>query len=448
MRIDCSLGHMPVHSLEAEQNVLGAILIDPRVIDDVSTVVSAEDFYATQHEIIFRTMLESSEIDAVIIAEKLCDHDEFGKGGIMSVLAEIMGTVHVTAHAVHYAKIVRGKSLFRKTEVVISHAFARCKNRDDRTEIITELENGLFQIGTEKTNEPVTMQTALTETLNDATASGKAWPTGYEGLDDLVTGFRDGQMVVIAARPSMGKTALSVNVALRMAAKGTEILFFSLEMSQSEITQRMIAVTGECDLKTEVMATNKPTWTQKKIGEAVNKIHDYPIYIDATPSRTMAEIESLSRSLVRKHGVNVIVIDHMGWIETGENRQSEYDKMTMISRRLKNLARKLNVPVVVLSQLSRNVENRKDFRPRMSDLRSSGAIEQDADVVIFIHREEYYLAKTEAEDKGLRGVAEIIVAKARNASTGSVKLRWEPSYTKFDDMPIAEEWDADGVSSF
>lgn len=447
-KVDTMFDRVPPHSLEAEKNVLGAILLDPKLIDDVATVVSEDDFYATQHEIIFRTMLESSEIDAVIIAEKLRDHNEFGKGGIMSVLAEIMSSVHVTAHAVHYARVVREKSLTRKRTLSVSGCLGKILEGDDSGEAVEAMEQMLYEIGMNRSGEPVPLSKAIIETWKNEEASGIAYPTGFGEVDNLITGFRQGQMIVPAARPSMGKTALCANIMLRMAKRGTKCLLFSLEMSQEEIVKRMVAVEGECDLKTEVMNTSRPTWTQQKVSEASNAVFGLPIHIDATPGRTMAEIESISRAWVRKHGVEVIFIDHMGWIETGEKRQKEYDKVTEISRRLKNLARKLNVPVVVLSQLSRNVEGRKDFRPRLSDLRSSGAIEQDADVVLFIHREEYYLTKTQAEDQNVRGIAEIIVAKGRNVDVGDVKLIWKAYCTKFDDMPVAEEWNPDGGSSF
>lgn len=439
---------VPPHSLEAEMNVLGAILLDPRVFDEVSTIVSESDFYATGNAIIFRTMQELSAIDPLTVAEKLRDHDEFGSGGIISRLAEIMSYVHVTAHAVHYAKTVREKSLTRQRTLAVAGCYSKIVAGDDSSEAVDEMSQRLYEIGIDRSSDPVPLSKAVIETLKNEGATGKAYSTGYNEIDDLITGFRQEQMIVIAARPSMGKTSFAVNVMMRMARNGVKCLLFSLEMAQEEIVQRMIAVEGECDIKQEVMNISRPTWMQEKISEASNAIFGLPIDIDSTPGRKMSEIESISRAWVRKNGIEVIFIDHMGWIETEERNQKEYDRTTEISRRLKNLARKLNVPVVVLSQLSRNVEGRKDFRPRLSDLRSSGAIEQDADVVMFIHRDEYYLAKTQAEDQNVRGIAEIIVAKGRNVGIGDVKLIWKAYCTKFDDMPVVEEWNPDGESSF
>lgn len=438
----------PMWSERCERGVVSLLLNHPEKVCEVASILSPKDFFSERAAVIYdaiRTAATNEKTDLENIVSVLRKNGVMSQIGGESALAEYMLEWNLPSCLVNYAMRIRKMSRERNVLDSLGAACKRLYQGDDLQNVIAELSETISESETDQVSKPVLLRDAVMATLIEEDVTGKAIPTGYSKIDNLITGFREGQMIIIAARPSMGKTSLAVNVMLNMAKCGKKVLFFSLEMSKAEIVQRMIAVTGECDLSKEVMAKSKPTHVHEKIAVAANEIFELPIHIDDTPGRTIFEIESIARNYVKKEGIEAIFVDHLGWVETGEKKQTEYEQVTQVARRMKNLARTLHVPVVVLSQLNRAVENRKEIRPRMSDLRSSGAIEQDADVIIFIHREEYYRKKEDAEaDETLRGKADIIVAKVRNGATGDVRLNWEGCTTRFYEDPDVQEWNGGG----
>lgn len=442
-----------IWSEQCERGIVHYFLDHPEMAPDIAASVRPVDFFNESLAVICETAircLNEGGCDFENICRTLEREGNLAKAGGVEFIAKLWTEFHAPSHLPNYAARIRRYSNARKSREAMVAAINDLDGGENHVKVASRLESELSEVCEPENNaKPVLLRDAVMETLREEDATGEAIPTGFSGIDNLITGFREGQMIIIGGRPSQGKTSLAVNIMLNMAKVGRKLIFFSLEMAKAEIVHRMIAVVGECDLSKEVMARSKPSWTREKIANAANEIYELPIHIDDTPGRTIFEIESVARNYVKNEGIEAIFVDHLGWVETGEKKQTEYEQVTKVARRLKNLARTLQVPVVVLSQLNRAVENRKEIRPRMSDLRSSGAIEQDADVVMFIHREEYYRKKEDAEaDDSIRGKADIIVAKVRNGATGDVRMNWEGCTTRFYEDQDVEPWDANGESGF
>ena len=362
--------------------------------------------------------------------------------GGTAYLAEVVHSVPYAANAVYYAEIVRDKATLR----ALIHASTEIL-RDayeptlDPREMVSRAEEQIFAVHDQRSTDQVTtIHDLLVEAFDRIDArlehgEGVGVPTGFQDLDNLTGGLHDSELVVLAARPSMGKTALATNIAEYVAIEANvPTLFVSLEMARLELAQRMLCSQGRIDankFRSGFLSGEDRT----KLVEASAKLGKAPLFVDDTPARTCTEIAACARRLKRKQNLGLIVIDYMQLIQPDDPRDPRQEQVAKMARRLKGLARELKIPVLCLAQLNRQVEQGKEgHRPRLSHLRESGAIEQDADVVMFIHREEYYYTREEAQEKGIAGQADVIVAKQRNGPTGDVKLAWFDKYTRFENL--------------
>ncbi|MBQ9875101.1 MAG: replicative DNA helicase [Thermoguttaceae bacterium] len=447
-RVGSTIDRLPPYNAEAERGVIGAIILDPRLCDDVSVIVRPSDFYLDQNRRIYRRLLElnqaSAGIDLTLLVQGLRESGELVEVGGEAYIAELMTSVQVTAHAARYAEIVRQNAIRRQLietcESVLSDAYA---TEVQPKELVARAEERVFAINDQRSAGKLRSMRELMQDvfhLIDARASGEVdgVPTGFMDLDAMLGGLHGSELIILAARPSMGKTALATNIADFVAVEKREpVLFFSLEMAKTELALRMLCARGR--ISGEHLRGALSQKDQKNFNMAANALSEAPLYIDDSSSRTVTEIGAVARRLKRQEGLGLIVIDYLGLIEPDNPLDPRQEQVAKIARRLKGLAREMNVPVLCLSQLNRMTEMTKDNRPRLSHLRESGAIEQDADVVMFVHREEYYHSKEEAEQKNLRGLAEVIVAKQRNGPVGDVKLAWLSKYTLFCNLSNAEE---------
>ena len=430
---------MPPHSLEAERGVIGAIMLDPMICDNIADMVSPSDFYAESNRKIcghlFEMQASGSAIDVILLVERLKSAGDFNDIGGEAYLAEIMSSVHVTAHAVHYAKIVRNYSMQRQSVIATATALGRLNDGDDRAEVIGELEETLFEIGMNQDVKPMTMQDTLTEVYRDIDdqLNDNAEPrllSGFDAIDNLIGGFAPGQSITIAGRPGSGKTAFATNIATNVAKQGQAVLFFSMEMSSLEVGQRLIASEGNIPLR-EIRQPESQE-VPAKVADTGRILQQVPFYVIDNPRLTMAKIESTTKRMIRQHGVRLVVIDYLGLIESESPNKPRYEQVTDISRQLKQMAGTLQIPVIVLAQLNREAGSAKDPTPKLHHLRDSGAIEQDANIVLLIHRPSEY---DEKEDKSK---AIINVAKNRSGRTGSIELHWKGQFVKFENGPILD----------
>ncbi|MDR1492070.1 MAG: replicative DNA helicase [Planctomycetaceae bacterium] len=433
---------LPPQSIEAERGVVGAILLDPTVCDDLAVLVRSSDFYAEANRKIYETLLQmhssGSGIDLMLLVEQLKTSGDLEAVGGESYLAELMQEVRVTAHAVHYAKIIRDKAVLRElihasSEILHDAYEPEYTPRD----LVSRAEERIFAINDDRNNnQAVKMHDVLMETfriLDARMENGGAdgIPIGFTDIDSMTGGLHGSELLILAARPSMGKTAFATNIADHVAVeqKKTTVVF-SLEMARIELAQRMLCCRGRVDahkLRTGMLTTTD----RQALAKASGELGAAPLFIDDTPGRTVTEIGAVARRIKRQEDLGLIVIDYLGLIEPDNPLDPRQEQVAKIARRLKGLARELNVPVLCLSQLNRAAEATKDNRPRLSHLRESGAIEQDADVVMFVHREEYYHKREDAEEMGIIGQAEIMIAKQRNGPVGDVKLAWIGEFTLF-----------------
>lgn len=441
------LDRLPPHSLEAERGVLGSILLDPNLCDDVALILRPEDFYADANQKLYAQMLvmhdEGRRIDATLLLEQLTSSGDLELIGGPAYLAELLHSVPHAANAVYYAEIVRDKATLRN----LIHASTEIL-RDaydptiDPREMVSRAEEQIFAVHDQRsTDSVVNVHDLMLEAFDRIDArlehgEGVGVPTGFTDLDNMTGGLHDSEFVVLAARPSMGKTALATNMAEYVAIEANvPTLFVSLEMARLELAQRMLCSQGRIDankFRSGFISKDE----RMKLVEASAKLGKAPMFVDDTPSRTCTEIAACARRLKRKQNLGLIVIDYLQLIQPDDPRDPRQEQVAKMARRLKALARELQIPVLCLAQLNRQADAGKEgHRPRLSQLRESGAIEQDADVVMFVHREEYYCnSREEAMEKGLAGQADLIVAKQRNGPTGDVKLAWFDKYTRFENL--------------
>tara|TARA_R110002072_G_scaffold8713_10_gene43646 strand:- start:3136 stop:4500 length:1365 start_codon:yes stop_codon:yes gene_type:complete len=438
-------GKVPPHDEAAERAVLGALLMDPSRIVEVLEIVKADDFHVRRNQIVFDLFVRLAEknmaVDLMTVGAGLKAEGTLGDIGGNTFLGELLGAVTTSAHLLHHADLIAQTALLRRliaisTEVV-TNAHTTLPDPESVRELLDGAEHQIFSItqGRDK-GGAVNLGDLLTETFKkiDA-ASGKGeltgLPSGYYKLDDMLGGFNAGEMTIIAARPSMGKTAFVLNLMERAALSRDAnrdhdpvVLFFSLEMGKLSIVQRMLCSRARVDAHKLRTGRIDPT-SYADLTQAAGELAAGRILIDDTPGLSIMAIRSRARRAKHKHGLDMIVIDYLQLMTAkAESRQQE---ISVISRQLKELSRELEVPVLALSQLSRQVENRENKRPQLSDLRESGSIEQDADVVLMLHREEYY---NETEEN--RGKAKIIIAKQRNGPTGEVELQFRGSILRFE----------------
>ena len=433
-----ALGMVPPHNIEAEQAVLGCMLLDSDVIPTVTELIRSSDFYREDHREICEAIIDIVEkagpVDIITVAEQLQQRGTLEKVGGIDYLASITSAVPTTANARHYAKIVEEKSLLRKL-IKASQEIAGMsyEGAEEAEFVLDKAEKTIFDIIERRSTQGFThIKDVLLETFNrleelyNSKSPITGVPTGFTDLDMKTAGLQNSDLILIAARPGMGKTAMALNIAQYAAVqKHVPVALFNLEMSKDQLVNRMLC--SEVMVDSHKMRTGKlddEDW--KKIAKALGPLSEAPIYIDDTPGLTVMDIRAKCRRLKLEKKLGLVVIDYLQLMRgrgKSENRQQEVSE---ISRSLKILAKELNVPVVTMSQLSRGPESRTDHRPMLSDLRESGAIEQDADIVMFLYRDDYY-----NPDSDKKNIAEVIVAKHRNGSTGTVYLKWFDKYTKF-----------------
>ncbi|MCR5294555.1 MAG: replicative DNA helicase [Lachnospiraceae bacterium] len=433
---------IPPHSTEAEKSVIGSMLLGKEAVMTAVEILDREDFYERQYGMIFEAMRELNEegkpVDVITLQDRLMEKDVPPELTDMSFVRDILSAVPTSANVRYYAEIVAEKALLRRIIRVTSEIENDCyQGKSDIKEILEKTEKNVFEVLQQKSSgefvpirDVVLMALERIEEASKSKGRVTGLPTGFIDLDNKTSGFQNSDFILIAARPSMGKTAFVLNIAEYMAFRqGIPCAVFSLEMSRDQLMNRLFAL--ESRVNAQALRTGKlkdDEW--EKLVEGAGIISNSQLVIDDTPGIGIQEFRSKARKYKLDFDIKIIFIDYLQLMAgnggRSDNRQQE---ISDISRALKSLARELNIPIVALSQLNRSVEQRDDHRPILSDLRESGAIEQDADVVMFIYRDDYYHKDTEE-----RGVAEIIIAKQRNGPIGTVKLVWLPEYTKFANM--------------
>ena len=433
---------IPPHDLVAEQSVLGAVFISPETMTSLADELVPDDFYKPANKIVFKTMLSLLEkgepIDATTMISALTNQGEISNIGGITYVVELVNSTPTSKNVDHYAKLVKEKATLRKVIADLSDSLSSAYQGDVSIgEIIAKTEKSLLDISNQNAGTgfrnvadilDTHMQIVETRSQTDGFVTGLS--TGFIELDKITTGLHEGNLIILAARPAMGKTALALNIAKYVATKERKpAVIFSLEMGAEELIERMVASEGMVPgyhLKTGNL--NSDEW--RRLVQAQNNLYDAPIFVDDTAGIRISEIRSNARKLAQEMGgLGVIIIDYLQLITgaKGENRQQIVSE---ISRELKILAKDLKVPVIALSQLSRAVEQRQDKRPMLADLRESGSIEQDADIVAFLYRDAYY-QKEQADSQEANNVTELILEKNRHGSLGTVKLYFHKEYTKF-----------------
>ncbi len=426
------------HSEEAEQSVIGSMIMDREAIVAASELVTGEDFYNRQYGVVFETMGErndqGSPVDVVTLQNRLKEKDVPPEVSSLEFVRELVTVVPTSANIRYYANIVAEKSLLRKlirlNEEIANTCYA---GKESLEYILEDTEKRVFQLVQKRTaDDYVPIRTVVMNAMDKIEMAAKnkgnvtGIPTGFIDLDYRTAGMQPSDLVLIAARPSMGKTAFALNIAQYVAfRKDMTVAIFSLEMSKEQLVNRMFSLESNVDAqKLRTGQLNDQEW--ERLIEGAGNIGKSKLIIDDTPGISISELRSKCRKYKLEHGLSMIMIDYLQLMSGSGRSDSRQQEISDISRSLKSVARELNVPVLALSQLSRAVEQRPDHRPILSDLRESGAIEQDADVVMFIYRDDYYNKET---DK--KGISEIIIAKQRNGPIGTVELAWLPEYTKF-----------------
>lgn len=429
---------VPPHNLEAEQAVLGSLMLDPQRGSVVFEILRSEDFYRDNHKNIFLAISDifqrGDPVDLVTVAEELRQNGRLESIGGIGTVSQIASSVPSATNAEYYARMVAEKSLLRQLIRMAGYIGEKSYEAgQEAVDLLEEAERLVIEISQRQTNDGfISIRSILLSTFDkiEHLYSNKGSLTGvpsyFKGLDRITSGWQPSDLIIIAARPSMGKTALAVNMAQNAAIKsGVKVALFSLEMSKEQLVQRILcseAMVDQQRVRTgELLDSDWPKLTQ-----AVGPLSEAPIFIDDTVGISLAELRSKARRLKMEHGLGLIMIDYLQLMTIGRKAESRQQEVAQISRGLKGIARELGVPVIALSQLNRGVEQRQDKRPVMSDLLESGAIEADADVISFIYRDEYYNPES---DK--KGIAEIIIAKHRNGPVGTIELGFLKEFTKF-----------------
>jgi replicative DNA helicase len=429
-------------NVDAERAVLGSILLKPDVCDDVALLIRADDFSDEAHQLLYRHLLElhdaGKRVDATIVLERLRTKGDLERIGGAAALAEVVEAVPHAAHAAHYAHIVRDKAVLRALieagTDILRDAYDAV---DEPRELLGRAEERIFSILEKRSSaEAKPIQQVLMDVMVRMDARMKhehaigGVESGFSDLDRLCGGLHNSELIILAARPSMGKTALAMNIAEHVAiGLGQTVLFVSLEMACLELADRLLCSAAQVNgnrLRNGTISQED----RRRLVQKSAEIGSAPLFIDDTPGRTLTEIGAVARRLKRKNGLALVVIDYLQLIEPDNPRDPRQEQVARIARRLKTMCRELDLPVLCLAQLNRQAEVSRDNRPRLNHLRESGAIEQDADVVMFVHREEYYQTNDEDRER-VKGQAEIIVAKQRNGPIGDVKLLWQQDYTRF-----------------
>jgi replicative DNA helicase len=430
---------VPPHSVESEESVLGAMLMSTDAVNEVMDKLDADDFYVPAHRSIFgavKLLFNTNQaIDAITVSEELRRQGELEKVGGVAYVTRLLDIVPSASNVDYYANIVEETSqrrhLIRAGSTITDLAM---KLDDEIAEVLDRSEQTVLNVAGRKVGDgmqqigPLFFSTLEElEALEGRGDEVTGLSTGFRDLDKKLTGLHPANLVIIAARPAMGKSALALNIATNVAMDGNPVAVFTLEMSREEVASRMLCATARIDsMKVRTGQIGDNAWP--RLTDAAGRLYDAPVFVDDSPMVTVTDIRAKCRRLKRKHGLALVVVDYLQLMQ-GSNRENRQQEIAEISRNLKNLARELEVPVMALSQLNRNLESREDKRPRLGDLRESGSLEQDADIVMFIYRDEYYNEQT---DK--RGIAEVVIAKHRAGSTGPIDMTFMPEFTLFSDL--------------
>ena len=435
------LDRMPPHDLEAEQSLLGSMLLSADVIPDVAELISTESFYSDTNRHIFEAIVElyskGEPADPITVSDKLTEAGVLEEVGGKSYIHTLINIVPTAANAKYYAEIVEKNGLLRSLIKVATEIAALGYEPGAEVErVVDRAESLIFGVAQKRISEKFAhVKDLLVESfeqiehLYEQKGSVTGLATGFTELDEITSGLHDSDLIVVAARPSMGKTSLALSIAQSVALKDkVPVALFSLEMSRHQLVQRLMCSEARVDAQSlRTGNLNEDDWP--KLSAAVGRLAEAPIFIDDTANITILELRAKARRLMAREKLGLIIVDYLQLMQGHKKVDSRQQEISEISRSLKILGRELNVPVIAVSQLSRAVEQRQDKRPMLSDLRESGAIEQDADLVIFIYRDDYYNKESDE-----RGVAEIIISKHRNGPTGMVKLVFLEHYTKFSDL--------------
>lgn len=442
-----ALGRIPPQSVEAEQSVIGAMLLDKEIIPTIVEILKSEDFYREDHREIYESIMElfdkGEAIDFITVADKLKLRGSLDSVGGLDYLTRLANVVPTTSNAKHYAKIVEEKSMLRKLIRASAEIVDMGYEASDEVSVVVDrAEKNIFDILQKRNMRGfVPIKEVLVDALDkmEELYNNKGHitgiPTGFADLDLKTAGLQNSDLILVAARPAMGKTAFALNIAQYAAVHAhVPVAVFSLEMSREQLVNRVLC--SESMIDSQRMRTGKledEDW--KKIARAIGPLSEAPIYIDDTPGTTITEIRAKCRRLKLEKNLGLVVIDYLQLMQGSSKNDNRQQEISEISRSLKILAKEINVPVITLSQLSRAPEARADHRPILSDLRESGAIEQDADIVLFLYRDDYYNPDTEK-----RNIAEIIISKHRSGSTGTVELAWLGQFTKFANLEKNREY--------
>ena len=448
----------PPFDLDAEMGVLGSILLMPEVCDDIASL-RADDFYDDGHRRIYATLRDmhdgGEKIDITLLVSKLKTGGHYERIGGPATLARLSSAVPNAAHAKYYADIVTEKSVYRKliesSTEILRDAY---EQEHPASELIAQAEQKVFAIMDGRGNQTVmSIEDVLHKAMDRMEARLRddfvdgASETGFQGYDEMTGGLHGSELIILAARPSMGKTALAMNIGEHVAmAADTPVLFVSLEMSGIELADRMLCSMSRVNGR-KLRTGNINSEDRDRLMAKAEEISRAPLYVDDSPARTVSEIAATARRIKRREGsIGLIIIDYLQLIQPDNSKDPRQEQVAKMARRLKGVARELDVPILCLSQLNRQAEDSKDHRPKLSHLRESGAIEQDADVVMFVHREEYYHRGDDRAE--FAGQAEIIIAKQRNGPIGEVLLTWEADFTRFSDRAPERHSEFDNLTEF
>jgi len=435
-------GRTPPQDLAAEQSVLGGMLLSKDAIADVVEVLHGNDFYRPAHELVYEAVLDlygrGEPADAVTVADELTKRGELGRIGGPAYLHTLLSSVPTAANAGYYARIVHERAVLRRlvqagTKIV---QLGYATDGGDVDEIVNAAQSEIYKVSERRASEDYAALGDIIEgTIDEIEASSSRGdgmtgvPTGFADLDRLTNGLHAGQMIVIAARPAMGKSTVALDIARSAAIHhNLPAVIFSLEMGKNEITMRLLSAEAKIPLQNMRKGTmREEDWT--RLARTMGDISEAPLYIDDSPNMSLMEIRAKCRRLKQRHGLRLVVIDYLQLMSSGKRVESRQQEVSEFSRALKLLAKELEVPVIALSQLNRGPEQRTDKKPQMSDLRESGSIEQDADVVILLHREDVY-----EKESPRAGEADFIVAKHRNGPTDTIVVAFQGHYSRFVDM--------------
>ena len=446
--IDTSIHRLPPQNLEAEQSILGGILLDNHALNSVLEILTHKDFYSEAHRKVFAAIVSLSDrnepCDLITLSSILKDKKQLDSVGGAAYLASLVDNVPSAANIAHYSKIVKEKAILRRligaaTEI-LSHSYDTGAEVDD---VLDKAEHAIFEISENKIRpaffpiKSIIKDSFKTiEKLYERKELITGVPTGFEKIDDLTSGLQKADLIIVAGRPSMGKTAFALNIAQNAATEtGIPVAIFSLEMSKEQLALRMLSSEARVDSqRLRKGFLGETDWP--KLTTAAGRLSEAPLFIDDTPAITVLEMKAKARRLKAESDLGLIILDYLQLMRSGSFKESREQEISEISRSLKALAKELSVPIVALSQLNRKVEDRTNRRPQMADLRESGAIEQDADVIAFIYRDEVY---NKSDDNPEKGIAEVIIGKQRNGPTGTVKLAFLEKFTCFENLARAEE---------